>query len=1309
MTMKTKSVLLQEPVLTKSVLPQEPVLTKIVQLDELQKSTDDTTPTLHEDNSTLIKNLRTIEIYKFTDALDIFLLIIGTIGSFASGACFPLILYVYQQVTDALVNYGKLQYIQQMNFQNRSQLSCENGGFSIPDNTTSPIQAIQNVVKWYVLLGFLSILFYTIGFTAYMVSAERQIRRIRFRLFRNILYQDMSYFDILGGKGKLTNMLTDDLLKIKDGMGDKMADFLSLLARMIGCMVFALVKGWKLTLVILAVAPLVITAFNLTIKFTVKYTKKQIHAYGKANNIVQEVLIAIRTVTAFNGQKKEYERYANSLSDVPIIGIKKGIVQGLCQIFSNIATGIVFTAALWYGQYLIKTECQTYSAGKLVVIFIACLNTTWCLNQIVPSLEKFADATASGSCIFETIARQSKIDASKVDEGEKRASFNGEITLENVRFTYPARPKQPILQNINLTIPSGKTVALVGHSGCGKSTVLSLITRMYDPDHGQVLLDGEDIRKLNIEWLRSQIGYVGQEPVLFSGTIQDNIRLGKPDATEIEIDEAAKMANAHEFILDLPEKYKTSAKGMLSGGQKQRIAIARAIISNPKILLLDEATSALDTRSEKIVQNALNKASIGRTTIIIAHRLTTIQDADLILVFDKGSIVEQGTHRELLQIENGIYRSLVAHSDQDEEDVEDVEDEHENVLGPKLSRNSSIKLLGQMSSLEAEETSSNEKEENIKHSCCHSPFFIKLLKLNSPEKFYLFIGCICSLIFGGVEPAVGLVYSIIYGLLANPNLDEQSIRTRNLSLIIFGIYVFGGIVQFLSTITFTKSGEALTLRMRLRTFEAMLRQEMGWFDEEKNSVGSLVTRLSSDTAALKGLTGVRLNAFVSSLGTTIFALIVAFMAGWKLTLVVLCFTPLLIFSGYLQGQTQSKAGQSKTAKSFAEEGGRYAVEAIQDIRTVATLNQEKFFIKKYEEAFYQDFKKRMCKIPIQALGKAIANSFLYFIHVTAFSYGASLVESGQMGFAEVFRVFIVINFASMSVGRSTSVMPDYNIAKAAAQRILALHNRQSTVDPYNENGLKLDDFQGNIEFHNIGFSYPTRKNRRVLRNFNLKCLQGQTTALIGSSGCGKSTTISLLLRFYDSINGKIFLDNHDIKALNINWLRSIIGFVQQEPILFDRTIAENIAYGIQDRQVSLEEIQEAATQANIHQEIIQFPQGYETNCGNVGNSQLSGGQKQRIAIARALLRKPKILLLDEATSALDYRSEGIVQEAIDNVRKGRTCLTIAHRLTTIQNSEKIVVVDRGRIREEGQHEDLLRQKGLYYKLQRATEQRHHET
>ncbi|CAM4807361.1 unnamed protein product [Rotaria magnacalcarata] len=1277
---------------------QEPTLVNWKMLDDKILPTHVTNSS--ETDSTLIKKLRPLEIYKFADVLDICLMLIGTVSSIASGACFPLLLVVYQQVTDALVNHGKLQYIEQMGLQNLSQLSCENGGFDIPNNTTSPIQSIENVVKWYVVLGFLSIFFHTIGFSAYMLSAERQIRRIRFHLFRNILYQDMSYFDILGGKGKLSNMLIDDLLKMKEGVGDKVADFISLLARMVGCLVFAFVKGWKLTLVILSAAPLIVLVFNLTIKFSIKYAKRQIEAYAKANTIAQEVLTGIRIVTAFNGQKKEQDRYAASLSEIPLIGIKKGIVQGLCQIFSNVATGVVFTAALGYGQYLIKTECHAYSPGVLVVIFIACLNITWCLNQLLPNLEKFSDATASSSFIFNIISTKSKIDASRTYEGKQPSSLKGEIQLKNVTFTYPARLGQPILQNVNITIPSGKTVALVGHSGCGKSTTLALITRMYDPDSGEVLLDGQDIRQLNIEWLRSHIGYVGQEPVLFSGTIEDNIRMGKPHATEDEVIQAAKMANAHEFILELPEGYRTSAKGMLAGGQKQRIAIARAIISNPQILLLDEATSALDNRNTKIVQDALNQVSKGRTTIIVAHRITTIRDADVILVFDKGNVIEHGTHVELMQIENGIYRTLATQPDQ-EEDMDEKQ---------QLSTNSSLTPIRQRSLSSLQEIPLNDddvKEKNpekLSHFSFHTPFFIKLLKLNSPEKLYLIVGSLCAILYGCVEPVVGLMYSMIYGLLANPNLEIQSLRTQNLSLGILGIYVFAGIVQFLSTVTFAKAGEALTLRMRLLTFEAMLRREIGWFDDEKNSVGSLITRLSTDTAALRNLTGTRMNVLFSSLGALILAFTVAFRAGWKLTLVVSCFTPLLILSGYLQGRTQSKAGHVKTAKSFAEEGGRYAIEAIQNIRTIATLNQERFFIEKYLKVFNKDFKNKLCKIPIQALGKAIANSFLYFIHVTAFSYGASLVESGDMDFAQVFRVFIVINFASMSVGRSTSSMPDYTVAKAATERILTFLDQISAIDPYNDKDLKPNSFEGNIEFRNVDFAYPTRAKHRILDKFNLTCLQGQTTALIGSSGCGKSTIISLLLRFYDSTNGHIFLDGQDLRTINISWLRSIIGFVQQEPILFDRTIAENIAYGINDRKVSYREIHEVAIQANIHEEILKFPQGYETNCGNVGNTQFAGGQKQRIAIARALLQKPKILLLDEATSALDNETERIVQEAIDKARQNRTCLTIAHRLTTIQNSEKIVVVDGGSVREEGQHEELLRKRGFYYRLQRVAQQ-----
>ncbi|CAF1474750.1 unnamed protein product, partial [Didymodactylos carnosus] len=693
--------------------------------------------------------------------------------------------------------------------------------------------------------------------------------------------------------------------------------------------------------------------------FTIKYNMKQEKAYSVANGIVQEVLNGIRTVTAFNGQKKEQARYTKSLKNVPSIGIKKGFILGCCQAFSNISTGIVFMAALWYGPYLIRTESDKYSAGIFVGIFISCLNVTWCFNQIIPSLEKFADAVSSGSYVFRTIARISKINPFSED-GEKPASLIGNIELRNVHFTYPARPDLPILKGVNMKIPSGKIVAFVGYSGCGKSTVVSLIPRLYDADVGQILLDNHDIRTLNIEWLRSQIGYVGQEPVLFSGTIEDNIRLGKPDATTEEIVEAAKMANAHDFIMKLDDNYKTSAKGQLSGGQKQRVAIARALISKPRILLLDEATSALDNTSEKVVQDALDKTKGGRTTIIIAHRLSTIINADFIIVFDGGRVAEQGTHDQLIT-QKGLYYELTTQKEEEKAEEKDDNDTFvPNGIGVRMSSVSRM-ASSHLDDEEQQEVGDDQNPQEMsstdgsKRKRWPTPFFFKLLKLNSSEKYYLLSGAITSLFFGAVEPVVGLVYSLVFGLLANPDGQKQEIQTRNLALGIVGVYIVAGVLQFISTVSFAKAGEELTMRMRLLSFAAILRREISWFDKDSNSVGSLVTRLATDTTALKSLTGVRIGVLLQSLGAVITALLLAFQSGWKLTLVVLLLTPLLILSGYLQGRTQSKAGHTKSAKSFAQEGGRYAVEAIQDVRTVATLNKEKYFIHKYEEAFNNDY------------------------------------------------------------------------------------------------------------------------------------------------------------------------------------------------------------------------------------------------------------------------------------------------------------------------------------------------------------------
>ncbi|CAF3938442.1 unnamed protein product [Rotaria sordida] len=1254
------------------------------------------------------RRLKMHEIFRFADKWDILLMIIGAIAAIAAGGLFPVMLYLYRGVINNLLDIGKIQTnVTAVNDIIRQSSEC----FVVPNkaaNTESIHEAILKIIRYYVIIGFSSILCYWIAWSTWLLAAERQVRRIRYALFRNILRQEIGWFDVHNA-GELSNRLIDDLDKIKDGINDQVPDFISLLSRMLGAVIYSLATGWKLTLVFLSISPLIIITFNVTVLVIIKFTIKEIKAFAVASSIAQEVIQNIRTVTAFHGQAKEEERFVTNLNVAKKIGIKKGIYIGISQCLSQIFTFMAFTVTLWYGPKLMRTECMTYTGGTVLVVFVACMVATTSTAQFIPNFQNFAEALGSGSYVFETLDRQTTIDAMN-DEGDKPQQIIGDIEFDNVTFTYPARLETSILNNLSLKISSGKTVALVGASGCGKSTIIQLIQRFYDPDQGRVLLDGKDIKTLNVAWLRSHIGIVSQEPVLFTGSIEDNIRFGKQDATDEEVQAAAKMANAHDFIMILPENYKATSADKLSGGQKQRVAIARALVSNPRILLLDEATSALDNASERVVQDALDKAKAGRTTIVIAHRLSTIRNADLIIGLERGKVVESGTHDDLMK-HKGLYYELVtaqAQKEKEKEDEEDMDIEDEEVKREFVRRRSSYRRYSKISDISIGDFIENADDDDEttpdvslkKNKLIPTPFAFKIFKLNAPEWPWILMGVICSLIFGATQPIFALLFAQIYGLFAEPDLKKQDHLTSLYAGLMFLIGALGGIAQFLTNLGFAKSGEELTLRMRKLTFSAIIRQEMGYFDYEINSVGALVTRLSSDAAALKGMTGVRIGIIVQAISAFVTAIVIAFTSGWKLTFIVLCFIPLLTFAGKMQGKKQGGAGKSKGKDSFSEQGGQHATQAIEHIRTVVALHQEMHFIGLYENAFNQEFKKQMYHLHRVGLGAAIANSVIYFLHCATFSYGSKLVNDKEMTYDNVFRVFIVITFAMITVGRSMAMIPGYAKAKNAASRIMRLNDRQSEINPHDESGIILNEVIGNIEFHDIHFRYTTRPTVRILTNFSLKCSSSSTTALVGPSGSGKSTTIALLQRFYDPLKGKILLDGNDIKALNIRWLRSIMGLVQQEPVLFNLSIRDNIAYGDNSREVTQNEIETAARMANIHELIISLPQGYETLCGAKG-SQLSGGQKQRIAIARALIRSPKILLLDEATSALDNKSEKVVQVALDKARSGRTCLTIAHRLSTIQNSEKIAVVDRGKMKEEGTHDELLDLNGIYAKLASA--------
>jgi len=1276
----------------------------------------------HSDTGSVADGKATVEaprvgpfqLFKYSDGFDGLLMLCGTLAAIVTGCAFPVNMLLYGRVLDVFIEHELAK---------AQDTTVSPGVGSIPDE-------ISELIIYFVGIGIAVFCCGYISICAWSWTAERQSHRIRQMCFQSVMSQNIGWFDV-NQIGELNTRLSDDVDKIKAGIGEKYATFIQFTSTFIGGYVIGFVKGWELTLVILAIAPLLVISVGFVAKMNQKFAKLEQDAYARVGAIAEEVLNGIRTVMAFGGEERESKRYNKNLEGAQIAGEKKGMFNGLglgimwCLIF------VIFSVAFYYGSTLVSAG--KYDGGTVVVVFMGVLFGTTALGQAAPNLEFIASARGAASSIYEIIDTVSKIDSSS-SAGKHLEKVTGNISFKNIDFYYPARPDVQILDNLNLNVNVGQTVALVGPSGSGKSTVCQLLERFYDPIKGSVELDGHDLRDLNVNWLRSLIGVVSQEPVLFATTIMENIRYGDNKATMTEVITAAKNANCHDFITKLPEGYETilTDSVALSGGQKQRIAIARALVSNPKILVLDDATSALDLQSEAIVQKALDKAREGRTTLVIAHRLSTIRNADLIAGLDEGQVVELGTHDELME-QGGIYHTLVTnqtHAEDGEvnDDFDAYEDTSRNrvlslshgsprkgslLRGPswknRSARGSSRARSYSTSSMASQrdiETSLTGQEpidwtaddEEAIAASLPTPAFRRILQMNGPEWHFIVIGCCAAIFTGATFPCFAIVFSEILGNFAEPDADKQKKNAIIYAVVLFLIGIVVGIAQFCQQYFFGRSGEALTRRLREQAFGAMLKQDIGWFDDRSNQTGALTARLAMDASYVRGMAGQQLGTFIQATMNVTAALTIAFVFGWKLACVVVAFLPMLVGAGIIQARQMS--GAAKGDKQALEAGGQIAVETIDKIRTVASLGMEDYFSDKYIAYFNKMLKKNIIRCHTQGLFYGLGQCIIFFGYAATFSYGGDLVDEGEMVFKDVFKVFAAITFGGQALGRASTLAPDIGKAKISAAKIFALLDRTPAIDSSDKSGQKPTECNGDVRFQGVHFRYPTRTEYKVLQGLTVHVKPGQTLAFVGGSGCGKSTTIQLLQRYYDPEGGMLRMDGVNTRKLNIQWMRSQMGLVSQEPTLFDASIGENIAYGDNSRKVSQEEIIEAATKANIHSFIQILPNGYHTNVGDKGTA-LSRGQKQRIAIARALIRNPRILLLDEATSALDTESEKVVQEALDQARVGRTSLVIAHRLSTIESADIIAVINNGVVVEQGSHKELMRKEGFYFKLQEA--------
>ncbi|XP_030553589.1 ABC transporter B family member 15-like [Rhodamnia argentea] len=1212
-------------------------------------------------------------IFMHADGVDKWLMGLGFIGAVADGFSTPLLLYV------------------------NSRLMNDIGSASSLDPATFHHRINKNaLVLLYMACGLVFACFLE-GY-CWTRTGERQAHRMRARYLRAVLRQDVTYFDMnVMSTSEVVASVSSDSLVIQDTLSEKVPNFLVNVSLFVGSYIASFVMLWRLAIVAFPFALFLIIPGMIYGRTLIIIARKMREEYNKAGMIAEQAVASIRTVYAFVGESKTLSKFSKALEGSVKLGLRQGLAKGLA-IGSNSIVFAIWSFLAYYGSRMVMYH--GYKGGTVYAVGACITFGGMALGSALSNLKYFSEASSAGKHIAEVIKRVPAIDPENM-EGNTIQNLEGSIEFRHVKFAYPSRPESIIFSDFYLAIPSGKTLALVGGSGSGKSTVICLLQRFYDPLGGQILLDGIAINNLQIKWLRSQMGLVSQEPTLFATSIKENILFGKEDAKMKEIIEAAKASNAHNFISQLPQGYDTQVgeRGIqLSGGQKQRIAIARAIIKAPRILLLDEATSALDSESEKIVQEALDRASIGRTTIIVAHRLSTIRHANNIAVIRNGQVIETGNPEELIQNEDSLYTSLVNLQKSEKQNPTDQVKKPENQITSSILSMDGNSTSGHPSLSKMSRSSSAKSIAAVVSGdqTIPVPSFRRLIALNTSEWKQAIMACISAFLSGAVQPVYSFAVGSMIWVYFLQDQEEIKAKIRIYAFCFLGLAVFSLLVNVSQHYNFAFMGEHLTKRIREKMLSKILTFEVGWFDRDRNSSGSVCSRLANDANVVRSLVGDQMALIVQTCSAITIAFTIGLIVAWRLALVVISSQPLTIFCFYMRRMLLKT--MSEKAMKAQDDSSKLAADAVSNHRTVTSFSSQERILNMLEKAQEAPEQESIRQSWYAGIGLAASQFFTKCAWALDFWYGGKLISQGQITSKELFETFMVLISIGRVIADAGSMTTDLAKGSDTVGSVFAILDRQTKIEPEDMASHQPGHITGRVEFCRVDFAYPERPDVIILKDFSFKIEAGKSTALVGQSGSGKSTLIGLIERLYDPIRGMVKIDGRDVRSYHLRALRKHIALVSQEPTLFAGTIGENIVYGI-SHEMSEMEVIEAARAANAHDFIVALKDGYHTWYGDKG-VQLSGGQKQRVAIARAILRNPTILLLDEATSALDSQSEKVVQNALERLMVGRTSVVVAHRLSTIQACDVIAVLDKGKVVEKGSHSSLLAMgpAGAYYSL-----------
>ncbi|KAH1045693.1 hypothetical protein J1N35_036477 [Gossypium stocksii] len=1318
-------------------------------------------------------------LFACADSLDWVLMIVGSVAAAAHGTALVVYLHYFAKIVHVLGIGSSLTEPERMDVQ--------------IDRFRELALTIVYIAAGVFAAGWIEV-------SCWILTGERQTAVIRSKYVQVLLNQDMSFFDTYGNNGDIVSQVLSDVLLIQSALSEKVGNYIHNMATFFSGLIIGFINCWEIVLITLATGPFIVAAGGISNIFLHRLAENIQDAYAEAASVAEQAVSYIRTLYAFTNETLAKYSYATSLQATLRYGILISLVQGLGLGFTYGLAICSCALQLWVGRFLV-THHRAHG-GEIITALFAIILSGLGLNQAATNFYSFDQGRIAAYRLFEMISRSS---SGSNQEGNMSPSLQGNIEFRNVYFSYLSRPEIPILSGFYLTVPAKKAVALVGRNGSGKSSIIPLMERFYDPTLGEVLLDGENIKNLKLEWLRSQIGLVTQEPALLSLSIKDNIAYGR-DATLDQIEEAAKIAHAHTFISSLERGYETQvgrAGLALTEEQKIKLSIARAVLLNPTILLLDEVTGGLDFEAERTVQEALDLLMLGRSTIIIARRLSLIRNADYIAVMEEGQLVEMGTHDELLALD-GLYAELLKCEEAaklprrtpvgnyKETSTFQIEKESSSIYSfqesssPKLIKSPSLQRVpggfrahdGAFNSQESPKAHSpppekmqenglpvdgGDKEPSIRrqdsfemrlpelpkldvqstqqpkssgsdpespvsplltsdpksersHSqtfsrpLSHSgdipmkdkeahhreaPSFWRLAQLSFAEWLYAVLGSIGAAIFGSFNPLLAYVIALIvtaYYRSQEPHHLQDEVDRWCLIIACMGIVTV--VANFLQHFYFGIMGEKMTERVRRMMFSAMLRNEVGWFDEEENNADTLSMRLANDATFVRAAFSNRLSIFVQDSTAVLVALLIGILLHWRLVLVAFATLPVLTVSAI--AQKLWLAGFSKGIQEMHRKASLVLEDAVRNIYTVVAFCAGNKVMELYRLQLKRILKKSFFHGMAIGFAFGFSQFLLFACNALLLWYTALCVKRRYMDLPTAVKEYMVFSFATFALVEPFGLAPYILKRRKSLTSVFEIIERVPKIEPDDNTALKPPNVYGSIELKNVDFCYPTRPEMLVLSNFSLKVNGGQTLAVVGVSGSGKSTIISLIERFYDPVAGQVLLDGRDLKTYNLRWLRNHLGLVQQEPIIFSTTIRENIIYA--RHNASEAEMKEAARIANAHHFISSLPHGYDTHVGMRGVD-LTPGQKQRIAIARVVLKNAPILLLDEASSSIESESSRVVQEALDTLIMGnKTTILIAHRAAMMRHVDNIVVLNGGRIVEEGTHDSLVAKNGLYVRL-----------